>query len=56
MIKRLWIKLKMISVTIINYIIVAELGTRAEYESYESLYKVYMHSLYNELKALSKHI
>lgn len=50
MIKRLWIKLKMISVTI-NYIIVAKLGTRAEYESYEPLYKVYMHSLYNELKA-----
>ncbi len=50
MIKRFWIKLKMISITA-NYIIVAELGTRAEYESYESLYKTYMHTLYNELKA-----
>lgn len=50
MIKRFWIKLKMISITA-NYIILAELGTRAEYESYESLYKDYMHTLYNELKA-----
>ena len=50
MIKRFWIKLKMISITA-NYIILAELGTRAEYESYESLYKAYMHTLYNELKA-----
>ena len=50
MIKRSWIRLKMILATI-NYILVVELGTRAEYESYESIYKVYMYSLYNELKA-----
>lgn len=50
MIKRFWIKVKMFSITV-NYVLVAELGSREEYESYEPLYKVYMHALYNELKA-----